>query len=340
MIVLSTAATVIASQALISGAYSLTQQAVQLGYSPRVTVVHTSRRSVRADLRPRGQLGADGRVRRARRGLRLVRQARRRVRPRRHRHDEHHDARVLRRPHEDVEVAALEGAAALRGSSWRRPHVPRREPPQVLRRRLGPVRHRPRRLHRSSRRGWRVARRLGASPRARVMVPLDAFLDGRRTSSKPHARPRHRGLPDGATAAASRRSSCTTSSTTRSSTRTSCSSRSSSEQTPFVKAAERIDARRARRRLLPRRSRASATWRRRTCRDLLDALDRAAPVSDRSGPHHLLPRPRDAHRGRAAACRRWRKCLFALISRNALSATAYFGIPPNRVVELGMQIEL
>ena len=32
MIVLSAAATVIASQALISGAYSLTQQAVQLGY--------------------------------------------------------------------------------------------------------------------------------------------------------------------------------------------------------------------------------------------------------------------------------------------------------------------
>ena len=41
MIVLSAAATVIASQALISGAYSLTQQAVQLGFSPRVTVVHT-----------------------------------------------------------------------------------------------------------------------------------------------------------------------------------------------------------------------------------------------------------------------------------------------------------
>jgi KUP system potassium uptake protein len=42
MIGLSTAATVIASQALISGAYSLTQQAVQLGFSPRVTIVHTS----------------------------------------------------------------------------------------------------------------------------------------------------------------------------------------------------------------------------------------------------------------------------------------------------------
>jgi KUP system potassium uptake protein len=37
---------------------------------------------------------------------------------------------------------------------------------------------------------------------------------------------------------------------------------------------------------------------------------------------------------------RWRKHLFAFISRNSTSATAYFGIPPNRVVELGMQVEL
>jgi KUP system potassium uptake protein len=35
-------ATVVASQALISGAFSLTRQAVQLGYSPRVTIKHTS----------------------------------------------------------------------------------------------------------------------------------------------------------------------------------------------------------------------------------------------------------------------------------------------------------
>jgi KUP system potassium uptake protein len=39
---LATAATVIASQALISGAFSLTRQAVQLGYLPRTTVHHTS----------------------------------------------------------------------------------------------------------------------------------------------------------------------------------------------------------------------------------------------------------------------------------------------------------
>jgi KUP system potassium uptake protein len=42
MVALATAATIIASQALISGAFSLTQQAVQLGYLPRMQVVHTS----------------------------------------------------------------------------------------------------------------------------------------------------------------------------------------------------------------------------------------------------------------------------------------------------------
>ena len=37
---------------------------------------------------------------------------------------------------------------------------------------------------------------------------------------------------------------------------------------------------------------------------------------------------------------RWRKTLFSFISRNARSATQYFGIPPDRVVEIGMQINL
>jgi KUP system potassium uptake protein len=43
MVGIATAAAITASQALISGAFSLTQQAVQLGYSPRVTIIHTSR---------------------------------------------------------------------------------------------------------------------------------------------------------------------------------------------------------------------------------------------------------------------------------------------------------
>ncbi len=42
MVALATTAAVVASQALISGVFSLTRQAVQLGYSPRVTIRHTS----------------------------------------------------------------------------------------------------------------------------------------------------------------------------------------------------------------------------------------------------------------------------------------------------------
>jgi KUP system potassium uptake protein len=42
LVLLSSAATVIASQALISGAFSLTRQAMLLGYLPRVTVKHTA----------------------------------------------------------------------------------------------------------------------------------------------------------------------------------------------------------------------------------------------------------------------------------------------------------
>ena len=59
---LATAAAIVASQALISGAFSLTRQAVQLGYCPRVTIVHTSQHGDRADLHPGGELGADGRL--------------------------------------------------------------------------------------------------------------------------------------------------------------------------------------------------------------------------------------------------------------------------------------
>ena len=43
LVALSTAATIIASQALITGVFSLTHQAMLLGYFPRVTVTHTSR---------------------------------------------------------------------------------------------------------------------------------------------------------------------------------------------------------------------------------------------------------------------------------------------------------
>jgi KUP system potassium uptake protein len=44
LLIIATAAAVVASQALISGAFSLTQQSIQLGYSPRMQIVHTSKR--------------------------------------------------------------------------------------------------------------------------------------------------------------------------------------------------------------------------------------------------------------------------------------------------------
>ena len=46
MVALATAATVIASQAVISGAFSITRQAVQLGFLPRMAIGHTSAREI------------------------------------------------------------------------------------------------------------------------------------------------------------------------------------------------------------------------------------------------------------------------------------------------------
>lgn len=53
LVILATAATVIASQAVITGAFSLTHQAIQLGYAPRMLVQHTS-------MQERGQIYLPG----------------------------------------------------------------------------------------------------------------------------------------------------------------------------------------------------------------------------------------------------------------------------------------
>src|SRR5438128_9435031 len=42
LVLLATMATIIASQAVISGAFSVTQQAIQLGFVPRLRIAHTS----------------------------------------------------------------------------------------------------------------------------------------------------------------------------------------------------------------------------------------------------------------------------------------------------------
>ena len=54
------------------------------------------------------------------------------------------------------------------------------------------------------------------------------------------------------------------------------------------------------------------------------------------GREKLRLRPRT----RRAELWRWRDALFILMSNNTLDATEFFRIPPNRVVELGGQIEI
>ncbi len=60
---------------------------------------------------------------------------------------------------------------------------------------------------------------------------------------------------------------------------------------------------------------------------------RPAETSFYLGRETLLP-------SGTAPMQRWRKRLFILMSQNARSAAAYFDLPPNRVVELGAQIQL
>ncbi len=76
--------------------------------------------------------------------------------------------------------------------------------------------------------------------------------------------------------------------------------------------------------------------------DVPDALRRCAPrglIVDPSQASFYLGRETLVPTG-ASKMAGWRKRLFAFISRNARTATAYFNLPPNRVVELGAQIQL
>ena len=58
--------------------------------------------------------------------------------------------------------------------------------------------------------------------------------------------------------------------------------------------------------------------------------ERLIPIRKRHDDDPAKPLPRMAV---------WRKKLFVVMARNARSATEFFGLPPNRVVELGTQIE-
>ena len=116
LVVLASLATIIASQAVISGAFSITRQAIQLGYLPRLrSATPRSRRSGRSMCRAinRGLLVA---VIVLVLGFQLVGQSRRRLRHRGQRHDgDHHRARLSLHAQPRLEPRAR--AAGLRRSS-------------------------------------------------------------------------------------------------------------------------------------------------------------------------------------------------------------------------------
>ena len=58
LVALATLAAVIASQAVITGVFSLTRQAIQLGYLPRMEIQHTSETDDRPDLHPARSTGS------------------------------------------------------------------------------------------------------------------------------------------------------------------------------------------------------------------------------------------------------------------------------------------
>lgn len=72
---------------------------------------------------------------------------------------------------------------------------------------------------------------------------------------------------------------------------------------------------------------------------LIDALGRHGLVLETMDTSFFLGRETLIAAGNRGMSR-WRKMLFAWMSKNARPATAYFGLPANRVVELGAQLEL
>ncbi len=113
---LATAAAIIASQALISASFSVTRQAIQLGLAPRLDIEHTSPSESRPNLHPPGELGPDGCHCAHRDRIRLLWRRCRRVRDCGDAGDGHRRAAVVRG---DDRALAM-GDAACR---WRHGHI-------------------------------------------------------------------------------------------------------------------------------------------------------------------------------------------------------------------------
>ena len=83
---------------------------------------------------------------------------------------------------------------------------------------------------------------------------------------------------------------------------------------------------------------ATASWSSPTCRATSPSWPTGRAV--RSDAHLLLHRPQQLRRRRRPLLPRWQQKLFLVLARFAASAGDFFGLPANRVVELGSRIEI
>ena len=138
LLALSVLAAIIASQALISGAYSLIRQAIQLGYFPRLSVQHTNPDQ-------RGQiylpLVNTDRIDRHRARIQVEHQPGRGVRHRGDGHDDRYNDRAVLRDAAQLEVAGVAGGGGVRALPGRRPDLLLGQPAQIPRRRLAAPGH-------------------------------------------------------------------------------------------------------------------------------------------------------------------------------------------------------
>ncbi len=335
LILLATCAAVIASQAVISGAFSLTRAAIQMGYCPRLTITHTSDREIGqiyvpfinwvlfisvmllvARLPPFGQSG-------------------RRLRHRR-------DARDADRLDPDllgdgarVEVVAAGSDRDRDAARADRPRVPRVERAEDPVGRLVSDRHR--------RRGVYAADDVEDRPFDADDAVVGRFVAARRLHPEHPARSagpgtRYRGLPDVG----------------------------GQQRAAFVAAQPQTQQGAARTRRLPDDHHARHPVRAR--RGALTSSNRWAATSSSSPATTAFPKTSTCQgcsnnagaRGFAFAMMetsffvsresliatgapgmaQWRERLFVSMSKNATKASDYFGIPTNRVVELGTQVEI
>ena len=69
-------------------------------------------------------------------------------------------------------------------------------------------------------------------------------------------------------------------------------------------------------------------------------LCEAAGPARRSRSDHLLPRPGDALARKDVGLPLWQDHVFDFLARNAARATAFYRLPPERVIEIGIQVEI